>query len=272
MFINIFDSHTHSDNSADAHHSVTFMCERAVDQHISGVCVTDHCELREYQENQYERRITQSLFDVSKAKRIFNGKIAVMAGIELSDVLYDQALTDRVLSRFQFDMVMVSQHNSMQGEDIYYSDFKKWSADEIDRLMMDYFSYLLRVAKWNKFDTMAHLTYPVRYITGNHKIPLDLRRYDDMVQELLRTVAHNGKAIEINTSGLWQTLGDTMPPFSYVKRFRELGGAYITLGSDSHSADTLGRGIGSAMQMIVDAGFNYFTFYKERQPLQLKII
>ena len=63
-----------------------------------------------------------------------------------------------------------------------------------------------------------------------------------------------------------------MPPYSYVKRYRELGGEYITLGSDSHSADTIGRGIDSAMQMLVDARFHYFTFYKERHPLQFKIL
>lgn len=272
MFINIFDSHTHSDNSADAHHSVTFMCEKAVEQSISGICVTDHCEMRDYISDKYERRITQSVFEVDKAKRVFNGRLAVMAGIECSDVLYDEALTAQVLGAFAFDMVMVSQHNTMGGEDVYYCDFAQWSAQELDSYLTDYFTYLTRVAKWNGFDTLGHLTYPVRYITGKHKVPVDLTRYDDLIDEILLTTAQNGKAIEINTSGLWQALGDTMPPFRYVKRFRELGGEYITLGSDSHSADTLGRGIESAMQMLIDAKFQYFTFYKQRQPLQFKII
>ncbi len=272
MFINIFDSHTHSDNSSDAHHSVTFMCEKAVEKNVSGICVTDHCELREYKQDHYERRITQSVFEVGKARRIFNGRLAVMAGIELSDVLYDEALTAAVLSKFQFDMVMVSQHTTLQGRDIYYINFGEWSPSEIDSYVKDYFGYLIRVAKWNRFDTLGHLTYPVRYIVGTYKIPLDLHRYDDMIEEILRITAHNGKAIEINTSGLWQALGDTMPSFDYVKRFRELGGEYITLGSDAHTADSIGRGIHSAMQMLLDADFRYFTFYKERHPLQMKII
>ncbi|MEM1486113.1 histidinol-phosphatase HisJ family protein [Oscillospiraceae bacterium PP1C4] len=272
MFINIFDSHTHSDNSADAHHSVTFMCEKAVEENVSGICVTDHCELREYREGKYEQRVAQSVFEVGKAKRIFKGHLAVMSGIELSDVLYDEALTDQVISKYNFDMVMVSQHSTLQGNDIYYSNFKEWSQAEISGYLNDYFGYLLRIAKWNRFDTMAHLTYPLRYITGIHKIPIDLRDYNDVIEEILKTVAQNGKAIEINTSGLWQALGDTMPPYNYVKRYRELGGEYITLGSDSHSADTIGRGIDSAMQMLIDAQFKYFTFYKERHPLQFKIL
>lgn len=272
MFINIFDSHTHSDNSSDAHHSVTFMCEKAVEQNISGICVTDHCEMRDYHKDRYDLRITQSVFEVNKAQNVFAGRIAVMSGIELSDVLYDEALTAEVLGKFHYDMVLVSQHNTVEGQDVYYIDFKEWSMDDIDRLMRHYYEYILRVAKWNQYDTLAHLTYPLRYIAGNHKIAVDEKRYDDLVEEILKLVAQNGRAIEINTSGLRQALGDTMPPFRYVKRFRELGGEFITLGSDSHSADTLGEGVDVAMQMLLDAKFDYFTFFKRRQPLQFKII
>ena len=272
MFSNIFDSHTHSDNSSDAHHSVMFMCEKAVEKEIPGICITDHCELRTFEEGQYEMRITQSVFEVQKARRVFNGKLAVMAGIELSDVLYDPALTSSILERFPFDMVMVSQHNTLSGEDIYYSDFGAWSSGDIDRLLEEYFTYLIKAAQLNQFDVIGHLTYPLRYITGKYKIRVDLRRYDDKIEEILRLTAQNGRAIEINTSGLYGALRDTMPPLCYVKRYRELGGEYITLGSDAHSADALGRGIDSGMEMLLEAGFSYFTFYKERHPLQFKII
>ena len=200
MFSNIFDSHTHSDNSSDAHHSVMFMCEKAVEKEIPGICITDHCELRTFEEGQYEMRITQSVFEVQKARRVFNGKLAVMAGIELSDVLYDPALTSSILERFPFDMVMVSQHNTLSGEDIYYSDFGAWSSGDIDRLLEEYFTYLIKAAQLNQFDVIGHLTYPLRYITGKHKIRVDLRRYDDKIEEILRLTAQNGRAIEINTS------------------------------------------------------------------------
>lgn len=272
MFINLFDSHTHSENSFDADHSVTFMCEKAIEAGISGICVTDHCELKDYQSDRYDMRMTQAVFDVNKAKRVFNGRLAVMAGVELSDVLFDRQLTERVLEQFPFDMVIISQHNSAQGEDIYYSNFSEWTAAEIDAYLSWYFSYLLKAAEWGKFDTFGHLTYPLRYITGRHQIQIDLSRYEDQIDQILRTVAQTGRAIEINTSGLSQPLGDTMPGVRYVKRYRELGGEYITLGSDAHSAEAIGRGIDTAMQMLLDAGFSYFTFYKQRQPLQLKII
>lgn len=272
FMFNLFDSHVHSNNSFDGEHSVTFLCEKAVEAGLSGLCITDHCELAEYEKGQFETRITQSLFDVRKCKRIFSGRLAVSSGIELSDTLFDPALTDAVLQNFVFDMVMISHHNLADGTDIYYIDFKEWSQREVEEYMTYYFTSLAAIAKENKFDTLGHLTYPLRYICGKHQIALDLRRWDDLIEETLRIAAQNGKAIEMNTSGLFQEIAETMPPCRYIKRFRELGGEYVTLGSDAHTAENVGRGIETAMEMLLDAGFSCFTFYKQRQPLQLKII
>ncbi len=272
MFINLFDSHVHSDNSFDAAHSLTFLCEKAVEKGVSGLCVTDHCELRDYQRDHYEQRLSQAVFDVKKCRVIFKGQLSVMCGVELSDLFYDEALADRIVQKFPFDMVMVSQHTDQTGVDCYYVDYHTKTRAEIDHYLQFYFQYLLRVAKSGKFDTLGHLTYPLRYIQGTHKIPVDLTRYEDLIDQILREVAHQGKAIEINTSGLNGELGDTMPPLRYVRRYRELGGEYITLGSDAHAADRVGDGLETAMQMLADAGFSYFTVYKERHPLQLKLI
>ncbi len=271
MFRNIFDSHTHSDNSPDAQHSVTFMCEKAIAQKVLGLCITDHCELRTYEQEHYETRIAQSVFEARKARKIFNGRLSVRCGIELSDILYDPAHVQRLLEQYTFDLVLASQHNTADGTDIYYTNFKEWSATDVDTYLQWYFETLIALAKWNNFDILAHLTYPVRYITGVHKISVDLHRYDDQIDTLLRILVQNGKGIEINTSGLGQELGDTMPPLTYVKRYRELGGEYITLGSDAHTADAIGHGIQAGMQMLLDSGFQYFTFYEERCPLQMKI-
>lgn len=271
MYRNYFDSHVHSDNSFDGNHSVTFLCENAVERGISGICITDHCEMREYVQEEYARRIDQSVFDAEKAARVFNGRLSVMAGIELSDVFYDEALTDSVLTSHDFDMVLVSQHNTLDGVDIYYSDFREWTFREIDQFMESYFEYLARVAKWDKYDVLAHLTYPLRYITGKYKIPVELGRYNDHIEAILKTAAENGKGIEINTAGLVQELQDISPPFSMIRRFRELGGEYITIGSDAHSAESLGQGINSEMEEMAKAGFTHVTFYKQRHPLLFTI-
>ena len=272
LYINLFDSHVHSDNSFDAAHSLTFLCEKAVEQGVIGIAVTDHCELRDYHRDHYAQRLAQAAFDVRKCRAVFRGQLSLLFGVELSDLFYDEALAARVLQQFPFDLVLVSQHTDQDGVDCYYVDYHTKTRAEIDAYLRFYFEYLLRVARQGDFDALAHLTYPLRYIQGTHKIPVDLGRYEELIDEILRQLAARGKALEVNTSGLAGELGDTMPPARYLKRFRQLGGEYVTLGSDAHAAERVGAGLQQAMQLLADAGFSYFTVYKGRQPLQLKLI
>lgn len=272
MHYNLFDSHVHSDNSSDGNHPVIMLCENAIANGVTGLCVTDHCELSVYQEGHYERCVAQSILDSIKAKDAFRGRLAVMTGIELADVLHDPVLTEKVLCAHPYDMVLLSQHNLHEYDDIYFTDYSALLPEQLDALLVEYYTKLLACVKWNGYDTVAHLTYPIRYITGRHKIKIDLHKYDDLLDEILKTVIYNGKAIEINTSGLWQPLGDTMPPRDYVARYRSFGGELITVGSDSHSAYTIGKGIDEAMQLLEQSGFSYYTFYKERKPIQMKLI
>ena len=46
MYINLFDSHVHSDNSPEGRDLVTALCSAAVDKGISGICITD-AEIRQ---------------------------------------------------------------------------------------------------------------------------------------------------------------------------------------------------------------------------------
>ena len=64
---------------------------------------------------------------------------------------------------------------------------------------------------------------------------------------------------------------DTLPNISYVKRFKALGGKYITVGSDSHYADKVLRGIHTGYSLVRAAGFDSVTIFREHNPIQIKI-
>ena len=83
--------------------------------------------------------------------------------------------------------------------------------------------------------------------------------------------AETGKALEINTAGLRQPIGKTSPELETVKRFRALGGKYVTYGSDAHYAEHIGAGLDTAYDMMREAGFTHFTFFQQRTPLQMPI-
>ncbi len=268
MYLNLFDSHVHSDMSWDAEHSLTFLCETAVNKGILGFAVTDHCEVNEYYERDSGTRIKQGHFELLNARAAFGRNLTLSFGIELAQINWNTDLAKKILGLRPFDFVLASLHCVRGKGDFCFLDFSK---EDPYALLEKYYKELYEIARLNMFDSLAHITYPIRYMNGTSHLEIDLSRMDDIVEMILKTLAENGKALEINTSDLFGPLQETSPSPKYVRRFRELGGEYVTLGSDAHKADLIGSGIPQAMDIALQAGFKYFTFYKLRQPRLLQI-
>ncbi|MBC8546285.1 histidinol-phosphatase HisJ family protein [Clostridiaceae bacterium NSJ-31] len=269
MLYNLFDSHTHSDNSFDGTHSIMFMCESAIARGLLGIAVTDHADIDFFEEQQFLRRLGQSYFEVQKARSAFGSGFALSSGIEIGEPDADPALADRALAAGKFDFVIGSVHSVWDKKDPYYMNFA--GEDDPYAVLGAYFDRMQLLLDWGKFDVLGHLTYPMRYIARDGRDDVTLERFDGVIDEILRRVAHAGKGIEINTSGLRQPLGLTMPTLRYVRRYRELGGEIITIGSDAHRAEDLGAGIADGMELARAAGFRYFCFYKRREPRMLRL-
>ncbi len=267
-FKNRMDLHIHTDNSDDGQHSVMLMCEYAVRCGLRAVAITDHCECNLYKRDRYDRSIRQSYFEARKAKAVFSGKLIVLAGMELGQALQDVKAAEDALSANDYDFVIGSLHNVEGQEDFWKIDFKTHDA----RTLIDrYYSEILQLAKWGKFDSLAHITYPFRYINGVEHLEIDENDYSDAIREVLKVLAQNGKALEINVSGLRQPYGKTLPELRFVRMFKELGGEFITVGSDAHICKDVGADIEAGMQTAIDAGFDKITLFQNRQPLLIPI-
>jgi histidinol-phosphatase (PHP family) len=111
----------------------------------------------------------------------------------------------------------------------------------------------------------------LRYVAGVEGITADPADYEERLRLLFAAMARSGKALEINTSGLRQRLGKTMPDAWCVRLFRDCGGEYLTLGSDAHRAADVGKGLAQAAALAEAQGFRYITYYKERRPAPIPI-
>lgn len=268
---NLTDMHTHTDNSFDGNCSVMLLCEQAVHKCIKTIAFTDHFDVDFYEEHNLAMRQVHGFFEISKAKEAFKGKLNVLLGIELGQPTYDLELTEKSLKKFNYDFVIGSIHNLRKMPDFGDLKYPEMTDDEIYGLLEQYFKEELLLAQWNKFDTLAHLTYPLRYLAACGRNDITTERFGDIIDEIFKTLAQNGKALEINTSGLRQPIGKTMPSEEYVRRFKELGGELITVGSDAHFAEHIGAGIKEGFEIAKAAGFDYVTIFEKRKPISVKI-
>jgi histidinol-phosphatase (PHP family) len=269
-FKNIVDLHTHTDNSFDGHHSTMYLCETAYMKGIRAIAFTDHLEMDAFLEKNFDRTAIQSFFETAKARSAFNGKLIVCVGAELGQAVYNTGISDKLLSTMKYDFIIGSIHNLPEVEDFYYMDFNDESIDYMS-LLRQYFEWELKLAQWNGFDTLAHLTYPLRYIVGKYSKPVDMSQFSEIIDEILVTLIKNNKALEINTAGLRQPIGITSPDESIVRRYRQLGGELITVGSDAHYAEHIGAGIEQGYELALKCGFDMVALYQYRMPTLIPI-
>lgn len=169
----------------------------------------------------------------------------------------------------RLDYVIASLHEMHGKEDFFCLDYEK---ESVPVLLAQYFEELLQICQWGKFDVLGHLTYPLRYIEGEHHIAVDLSAYEEQIRACLKALVEHGCGVEVNTSGLRQPYGKTFPTMEILKIYREFGGEMVTVGSDAHCADDVGRDISVGIRMAQEAGFPYLCYFHEREPIYIKIV
>lgn len=263
------DSHNHSLCSPDGDDSVRDMCLRAMELGLYAYTLTDHCECNKYPDR-YRSRVKNAREVMEAAAAEFSGRLRFYRGIELGQPMQDvQAAEDAVA--YGYDFIIGSVHNIRGFEDFFFLDYTDVEENYIDTLLTAYFAELLETARWGKFDALGHLTYPLRYIEGEHGIPVDMTRHRESIDGLFQELIRRDIALEVNTSGYRQKIGRPLPDLPYLKRYRELGGSLVTLGSDAHCARDLGKGIDEGMELLKTAGFTEFAIYEKRSPVLLPL-
>jgi len=270
---NLLDLHVHTDNSFDGHHSAIFLCETAAEKGLRAVAFTDHVEMDFYRENNFDRTAKQSYCEMVKARSAFTGKLIVGAGLELGQPTYNLPESEQLVQQYSYDIIIGSIHNLRGKQDFYYLGKGIVLPDEeIDAMLREYFSELQALAQWGKFDVLAHLTYPLRYLHNAQGLgKINLAPHSEAIDAVLETAAKKNIALEINTSGLRNSYKQLVPDESIVRRFKQLGGQRITVGSDAHYAHHLGQDIEQGMDMALRCGFTHLTLFQQREAIAIAI-
>lgn len=267
MYKSIIDTHTHSINSFDGNHSCIEMCQGTINNGGIGIAITDHCDIDGMKDECWSFQDKQ-FFEVSQAKAEFKNKLKVYHGVELGQGIFEKELSERFLEKYDFDFVLGSIHNLKDMEDFYFLDYSKY---DIYSLLDEYFNALLELVNWNKTDSLAHLTYPLRYIVAREHFNVDLKKFNDIIEEIFSVLIKNDKALELNVSGLSMDMNDTLPNKAYIKKFHDMGGKYITVGSDSHFLNKACYNIDKGYDILLSCGYKHFTVFEKREPKLIEI-
>ncbi|MCR5522857.1 MAG: histidinol-phosphatase HisJ family protein [Clostridia bacterium] len=268
-YLNAVDLHTHTSRSFDCEEPIENMYDAAVKAGLKAFAVTDHLELDVFYKKDFDKTASESFADVIRMREEHPGDALILAGGEFGEAVYEKELSEEIINKYDYDIVIGSIHNLPGLPD--FCDMSYDGNTDIYPLLDSYFDWELKMAQWAKFDTLAHLTYPLRYIEGENRIPVDLSRYGEIIDEILINVIKNKIALELNTSGYRQPYGKPFPDRDILLRYKQLGGKYLTTGSDAHYREHMGAGIARGFELALECGFEHITCYYKREPMLLPI-
>ena len=257
----MFDFHMHTTVSYDGRASATEMALAAKKAGLSEICFTDHMD---YDPLPNPKRLTFTPEEYAEAYDHLNVPgLTICKGFEFGMLPDNREEFHRIVQSREFDFVLGSVH-FVNDLDIYFAPFwGKWPGVEGELQTMN--ATLKCVMIHDDFDVLAHLTY-VSKCPGNvtHR-PILYNDYIEIFDEILKVLAQKGKGLEVNTSGV-DRCGYYLPTMEYLKRFKELGGEIVTVGSDAHDPWRVGQYCDAACQMVRDI-FGYVCTFQNREPV-----
>ena len=257
----MFDYHMHSRVSYDAEFAPAQMALAAKEAGLREICFTDHMD---YSQKIPHGEISFSPGEYQDAYRdVSLPGLTIRHGIELGLTPWNKQEVARDLAALPYDFVIGSIHH-VDELDIYFPEF--WldkTPREAERRYLE--TMLECVTVHNGFDVLGHLTYVSKSPCNPAPRIIPLDDYREIVEEILGTLVRKGKGLEINTSGL-DRIGDFFPGREYLRRFRELGGEIVTVGSDAHTLNRVGRQIPEALDVLKEI-FGYVCTFEGRKPV-----
>ncbi|MBQ8170465.1 MAG: histidinol-phosphatase HisJ family protein [Oscillospiraceae bacterium] len=263
------DCHIHSTLSPDGNDSPETMARRAFELGIKHFTLTDHIENEKLSSWGYAEAMEKSLEVYRRLKAEYEGRMNVYFGAELGQALYDLPQAEAILERYDYDFVLGSQHRTKS-----YARVDRLPDDDTVKYayLDEYFEELLALAEWGRFCSLSHLTFPLRFISGDvGGGELDITRYCSVIDKILDTIIKKDIALEVNSSGIRKGLHVPMPGMEYVKRYRDRGGRMITVGSDAHRAEDVGADIPQCLEGLREIGFSEICVFSKKQPIFIKI-
>lgn len=270
----------HSSCSSEGRATMAEMAKSAAEKGITHMCFTDRCDF----DSPCSIRLGPDYYSLPREQghRFVEAQEKAPEGLDMRlglDISNGNHDTDRALRIFtmpEYDFVLAGLR-SLRGEEDFRS--LKFTSPEMCHEFYDrYLEELIEYAAAPVFDVMTDIgsCYISMYKQGQD-VELTADCHRDRIDELLRALKENGRGIGVNCRYLFPGRGSAFrspvifPSVSVIRRYREIGGEVITVGSGSFRVQESGRGVKEAFDLLREIGFSYVPIYRHHKPEFIRI-
>lgn len=262
-----WDNHLHSAFSGDCTVPLEEMVTAARNASLRGITLTDHLD--------WDYKERPGLFDLdlpayqeavcALQQKYSASDFEILFGLELGLQPHLGRKHKNLLNSCSFDYVIGSSH-VVDGLDPYYPCY--FQEHGIQNGCRRYYESILEnIEAFDGFDAYGHLDYIFRY-TNDAKETVDTYTgYKEIVDAILETLIQKDKALEVNTGAYRCGLSQPNPCPGILKRYRDLGGALLTIGADAHKPKHVALAFDTLAPLLKNLGFTEYAVYQKRVPV-----
>lgn len=264
----IADYHTHTALCKHAEGTLEEYVRRAADLGLDEIGCSEHVPMPDgfdaahrMDMNRYYEEYAPA---VGELKEKYRKRIIVRRGIEADFFPGTEEWIRGFVKENGFDYVIGSVH--FIGE---------WGIDnplfvhhyeerDIDSTYEAYFEAIRRSARSGLFDIIGHCDLVKKF---GHRPKKDMT---EILRETMKVIAENDLCVEINTSGLRKPVKEIYPSEDILALAKEFK-IPLTLGSDAHSPEDVGRDFGQAVALVERYGAGKITIFDQRKRREVAV-
>ncbi len=259
------DSHLHTHFSPDSKENLENIVSSAIQRGLKEICITDHLDFsRESPEQRTLLSLETYLKEILELQDRHKKELSIKVGVEIG---LQPHLELDYLKAYPFDFIIGSAHEVGLydvSESGYWEGLSE--AEGYERFFERSLHYFTHFDE--HFCIAAHLDYISRYSPRHYpdQEGLKIENYGEQITAILEHLIKKERGIEINTSGFRYNEERVYPHLFVLKRYKELGGKILTIGSDAHQAEHLAMDFETAETVAKRAGFSHYTTFSQQKP------
>ena len=257
----LIDYHIHTAISGDAKGELTEYIRIARDRGLTEIGVSDH-----YHPEQPKYSMSHGIDEYVKEVQQLKKKtdFPLKLGIEVDFIPSLQKKIEKALKPNPFDYVIGSVHfinNWGFDNPKHISEYQKWN---ITQLYKKYFSLVQQCAKSRLFNIIGHPDLIKKF---GYKPKTNIT---DVYLTTIEAIKDSNACVEVNTSGLRAPCREIYPNKQFLKMCFN-NEAPITLGSDAHTPEDVGKNFDQALKLIKEVGYQNIARFTHRKPELVRI-
>ncbi len=253
------DYHIHTKFSRDAKGEVEDFLKTATTRKISEIGFSEHLFFNYSHNFLIKNNIAMLLNELKSYIKFIHGirkkspiSIKIGCEIEFSPEFLDKI--KKTLNEFNFDYTIVSSDSIGS---LAIPNEQWWKRYKIKYIYRRYFRVLQTAINSGLFDIVGHIDHLKKYGFRFDK------EYHELMRETIEIIKEKNMCIEVNTSGL-DKCKEQYPNKKILKLCFDLG-IPITLGSDAHNPNEVGRYFKEIINLLKSIGYDKIAVFKGRK-------